>query len=108
MTAVILAAVWETGFHAELDLDDVDSLDNLYALGGAATHSVIMEYLNGRRQTVEFSVSSLSGAEYCFIQQHNLAIRKVPAVHNAFVSSKEDLVRRGRSTIGTASMSDAL
>ncbi|KAG2361754.1 hypothetical protein BDR07DRAFT_1485531 [Suillus spraguei] len=76
VSAVILATVWETGFHAELDLDDVDSLDNLYALSGAATHSAIMEYRNGRRQTVEFSVSSSSGAEYSFIQEHNLTIRK--------------------------------
>ncbi|KAG1800870.1 uncharacterized protein HD556DRAFT_1304856 [Suillus plorans] len=97
--AVIVAAVWETGFHTELDIDDVDALDNVISLGGAATHSVLMEHLSGRRQTVEFSVSSSSGAEYRFIQQHNLAIREVPAVYDASISSKKDLVERGISTI---------
>ncbi|KAG1897124.1 uncharacterized protein F5891DRAFT_1192301 [Suillus fuscotomentosus] len=106
--AVIVAAVWETGFHTELDIDDVDALDNLISLGGAATHSVLMEHLNGRRQTVEFSASSSSGAEYRFIQQHNLTIRNVPAVYHASISLKKDLVERGISTISTASMSDDL
>ncbi|KAG1840970.1 hypothetical protein C8R48DRAFT_787798 [Suillus tomentosus] len=102
--AVIVAAVWETGFHTELDIDDVDALDNLISLGGTATHSVLMEHLNGRRQTVEFSASSSSGAEYRFIQQHNLAIRNVPAVYHASISLKKDLVERGISTISTANV----
>jgi hypothetical protein len=107
--AVIIAAVWETTLHEELELDDVDSLDNLYSLGGAATHSVLMEHFSGRRQTVDFSASSTSGAEYRFIQQLNLDIRNDLAVHNDFVSSKTDLVQRGRSTVcTTTSMSNTL
>ncbi|KAG1828796.1 hypothetical protein EV424DRAFT_1344544 [Suillus variegatus] len=103
-----LNSVWETGFHTELDIDDLDALNNLISLGGAATHSVLMEHLSGRRQTVEFSASSSSGAEYHFIQQHNLAIHKVPAGYDASISLQKDLVERGISTISTASMSDAL
>ncbi|KAG2335851.1 hypothetical protein BDR05DRAFT_953775 [Suillus weaverae] len=99
----------KTTLHEELELDDVDSLDNLYSLGGAATHSVLMEHFSGRRQTVDFSASSTSGAEYCFIQQLNLDIRNDPAVYNDFVSSKTDLVQRGRSTVcTTTSMSNTL
>ncbi|KAG1888462.1 uncharacterized protein F5891DRAFT_987801 [Suillus fuscotomentosus] len=104
---IIIAAVWETGFHTELDIDDVDTLDNLISLGGAATHSVLMEHLSGRRQTVEFSASSSSGAEYRFIQQHSLAICNVPAVYHASISLKKDLVERGISTISTANIWDA-
>ncbi|KAG2336154.1 hypothetical protein BDR05DRAFT_1006122 [Suillus weaverae] len=106
---VIIAAVWETTLHEELELDDVDSLDNLYSLGGVATHSVLMEHFSGRCQTVDFSASSTSGAEYRFIQQLNLDIRNDPAVYNDFISSKTDLVQRGRSTVcTTTSMSNTL
>ncbi|KAG2038721.1 hypothetical protein BDR03DRAFT_1009698 [Suillus americanus] len=74
VSSVIVAALWESSLHEEIDLDDVNALDNLFLLGGAATHLVLMEYLSRRRKTVDFSVSSLSGAEYHHIQQHNLAV----------------------------------
>jgi hypothetical protein len=69
---IIIAAVWETSFHTGIDTDNMDALNNLISLGSAATHSILMEHLSGRHQTVEFSASSSSGAEYHFIQQHNL------------------------------------
>ncbi|KAG2146448.1 uncharacterized protein EDB93DRAFT_1104427 [Suillus bovinus] len=94
--AVIIAAVWETGFHTELDMDNVDALDNLISLSSAATHSVLMEHLNRRHQMVEFSASLSSGAEYRLIQQHDLTICKVPAVHDTFISLKKDLVEQDK------------
>ncbi|KAG1889626.1 uncharacterized protein F5891DRAFT_987350 [Suillus fuscotomentosus] len=89
---IIITAVWETGFHAELDIDNVDTLNNLISLSGTATHSVLMEHLSRRRQMVEFSASSSPGAEYCFIQQHNLTIHNVPAVYHTSISLQKDLV----------------
>jgi hypothetical protein len=72
--AIIIAAVWETALHEELELDDVDSLNNLFSLGGAATHLVFIEHFSRRCQIVDFLAFSTSSAEYCFIQQLNLDI----------------------------------
>lgn len=104
--AVIIAAVWETALYKELEFDDVDSLDNLFSLGGVTTHSVLIEHFSGRCQTMDFSASSTSGAEYCFIQKLDLDIQNDLAVYNDFVSSKTNLVQQGRSTVHTTSMSN--
>ncbi|KAG2030388.1 hypothetical protein BDR03DRAFT_1017200 [Suillus americanus] len=92
VSSVIVAALWESSLHKEIDLDDVNALDNLFLLGGAAMHSVLMEYLSGRHKTVDVSISLLSWAEYCHIQQHDLAVQNLPEAHNAFISSKNNLV----------------
>ncbi|KAG2034917.1 hypothetical protein BDR03DRAFT_1013083 [Suillus americanus] len=50
VSSVIVAALWESSLHEEIDLDDVDALDNLFSLGGAATHSVLISDVQGPAQ----------------------------------------------------------
>lgn len=94
---IIVATVFGSKLHTAIDLDDLDSLDNLFSVGGAAVHSSLMEYYEGAYRKVDFSASSASAGEYRAIQQHNLAINKNVALYNYFTTIKHDMVKRGQS-----------
>lgn len=94
----IIRTVWGGVLYEALDFDDVDKLDNLFSIGGAAVGSSLMEYEeSGVHKTVPFAPSSRSSAEYGAIQHHNEVVRRTPELYRASRTLRQSLVARGMS-----------
>ncbi|KAG0705129.1 hypothetical protein DFH29DRAFT_873364 [Suillus ampliporus] len=70
----IYHALWTTTLHEALDFDELDNLDNLFSIGGAAVHNTLLKFEGGIYKSVAFSPASSSAVEYKAIQSHNTMI----------------------------------
>jgi len=61
--------LWANGFYKDINLDDLQSLDGVIALAGAAICSAIQEYETGVYKRVKFSVAK-SGDTYHSIRRY--------------------------------------
>ncbi|KAG1808281.1 uncharacterized protein BJ212DRAFT_1303149 [Suillus subaureus] len=68
----IIRAVWGGILHEALNFDDINTLDNLVTLGGAAVGSSLMEYEEGVHKTVQFAPASRSAALLTRVNQSPL------------------------------------
>ncbi|KAG1851382.1 hypothetical protein F4604DRAFT_1686879 [Suillus subluteus] len=94
----ILRSVWGGILHEALNFDDVNTLDNLISIGGAAVGCSLMEYEDsGAQKTVHFGPSLRSSAEYGAIQHHNEVVRWTLDLHHASRALREGMVARGMS-----------
>ncbi|KAG2118342.1 hypothetical protein BD769DRAFT_1390681 [Suillus cothurnatus] len=89
----ITCALWGSILHEALNFDNVNTLDNLFSIGGAAVGSSLMEYEDsGVQKTVQFAPSSQSSAEYGAIQLHNKVVHRTPDLHCASRALREVMV----------------
>jgi hypothetical protein len=53
--------LWVNGFYKDIDFEDLQSLDGVIALAGAAICSAIQEYETGIYKRIEFSTAKSRG-----------------------------------------------
>ena len=53
--------MWVSGFYKDIDFEDLQSLDGVIALAGAAICSAIQEYETGIHKRIEFSTAKSRG-----------------------------------------------
>ncbi|KAG1889893.1 hypothetical protein F4604DRAFT_1673422 [Suillus subluteus] len=79
------------------DFDELNNLDDLFSIGGAAVHNTLLEFQEGVYSPVHFLPASSSATEYKVIQTHNAIIHSTPALHSALQSIKKDMIAWGRA-----------
>ncbi|KAG1851930.1 hypothetical protein F4604DRAFT_1686752 [Suillus subluteus] len=93
----IIHAVRGGILHEALNFDDINALDNLILIGGAAVGSSLMEYEEGVHKTVQFAPASRSAVEYGTIQHHNKVVRHTPALYRSSRTLMESMIAHGLS-----------
>lgn len=66
---LVMEVLWVNGFYKDIDLEDLQSLDGVIALAGAAICSSIQEYSTGVYKRIEFSTAK-SGDTYRHIRAY--------------------------------------
>ncbi|KAG2348096.1 hypothetical protein BDR05DRAFT_945029 [Suillus weaverae] len=93
----IYHSVWSTLLHEALDFDELDDLDDLFSIGGAAVHNTLLEFQEGMYKLVQFLPTSSSGREYKVIQAHNTIVCNTPALYSTSCLIKKDMIARGKA-----------